>query len=105
MKILLVCAGGASTGLLLKKMEKYWAEQGEPLQIKATSVFSCVSKAKDYDIIMMGPQVAYQLKNIQKEVPNPVEVIPSLDYGMQNCANIWKLAQKMYEKTGEDIKG
>ena len=29
MKILLVCAGGMSTGLLMKKMEKYWADQGE----------------------------------------------------------------------------
>ena len=29
MKILLVCAGGMSTGLLMKKMEKYWEERGE----------------------------------------------------------------------------
>ena len=35
MKILLVCAGGMSTGLLMKKMEKYWEERGEDNSINA----------------------------------------------------------------------
>ena len=35
MKILLVCAGGMSTGILMKKMEAYWKEQGQELTIQA----------------------------------------------------------------------
>lgn len=31
MKILLVCAGGMSTSILMKKMETYWQEHGEEL--------------------------------------------------------------------------
>ena len=31
MKILLVCAGGMSTGLLMKKMEVYWQQNGKEL--------------------------------------------------------------------------
>lgn len=38
MKILLVCAGGMSTGLLMKKMEKYWEEKGEDNSINAVGL-------------------------------------------------------------------
>lgn len=38
MKILLVCAGGMSTSILMKKMEKYWKENGEALNIKAVGL-------------------------------------------------------------------
>ena len=34
MKILLVCAGGMSTSILMKKMESYWKQVGEELEIK-----------------------------------------------------------------------
>ena len=38
MKILLICAGGMSTGLLMKKMEKYWEEKGEDHSINAVGL-------------------------------------------------------------------
>ncbi|MGC4439777.1 PTS sugar transporter subunit IIB, partial [Streptococcus suis] len=38
MKILLVCAGGMSTSILMKKMEKYWNDQGQDLTIKAVGM-------------------------------------------------------------------
>ena len=40
MKILLVCAGGMSTSVLMKKMEKWCAENGEELTIKAVGASS-----------------------------------------------------------------
>ena len=33
-KVLLICAGGMSTGILMRKMEKYAEEQGISLKIK-----------------------------------------------------------------------
>lgn len=39
MKILLVCAGGMSTGLLMKKMEKYWEERGRRQQYQCRRTF------------------------------------------------------------------
>lgn len=35
MKVLLVCAGGMSTSILMKKMEKYAAEKGIEFEIAA----------------------------------------------------------------------
>ena len=63
MKILLVCAGGMSTGLLMKKMEKYWEERGEDNSINAVGLSEYMDVYKDYDIIMTGPQV--RLNRIQ----------------------------------------
>lgn len=96
MKILLVCAGGMSTGLLMKKMEVYWADQGQELTINAVGMGEYEDVYKNYDIILVGPQIGYRLAQIKADTNLPCEVIPSLDYAVANCPNIMKLAQKLY---------
>ena len=96
MKILLVCAGGMSTGLLMKKMEVYWADQGQELTINAVGMGEYEDVYKNYDIILVGPQIGYRLAQIKADTNLPCEVIPSLDYAIANCPNIMKLAQKLY---------
>ena len=96
MKILLVCAGGMSTSILMKKMEAYWAEQGEELEIKAVGLAEYGDVYKNYDIILVGPQVSYRLKGIASDTGLPCEAIPSFDYAVANCPNIMKLAKKLY---------
>lgn len=96
MKILLVCAGGMSTGLLMKKMEAYWAEQGEELKITAVGMSEYDEVYKDYDIVMVGPQISYRMKQIKEDTGLPCDTIPSFDYAVANCPNIMKLAKKLY---------
>ncbi|MFV0254662.1 MAG: PTS sugar transporter subunit IIB [Erysipelotrichaceae bacterium] len=98
MKILLVCAGGMSTSILMKKMEKYWAEQGEELNIEAVGLGAYMEVKDNYDIILMGPQVSYRLKDVGEETAMPIAAIESFDYAIANCENIMKLAKKLYEK-------
>lgn len=64
MKILLVCAGGMSTSILMKKMETYWQEHGEELQIEAVGLGAYQDVFQNYDIVMVGPQVSYRLDEI-----------------------------------------
>ena len=96
MKILLVCAGGMSTGLLMKKMEAYWAEQGEELKITAVGMSEYDEVYQEYDVIMVGPQISYRLAQIKADTNKPCEAIPSLDYAIANCPNIMALAKKLY---------
>lgn len=98
-KILLVCAGGMSTGLLMKKMETYWQQQGHTLKITACGVGEFMDYEKDYDVIMVGPQISYRLKDIKK-AGKPCDCIPSFDYAVANCPNIIKLANKLYKQLG-----
>ena len=96
MKILLVCAGGMSTGLLMNKMKSYWAQQGMELTIDAVGIDVCDIACTDYDIILVGPQVGYRLAQIKADTGKPCEIIPSFDYAVANCPNIMKLAQELY---------
>ena len=96
MKILLVCAGGMSTGLLMNKMKVYWDQQGKELTINAVGLGEYEDVYKDYDFIMGGPQVGYRLAQIKADTGLPCDIIPSFDYAIANCPNIMKLAEKLY---------
>ena len=50
---------------------------------------------KDYEMILVGPQVRFRLDEIKKTSGLPTAVIETVDYGMQNCPNIMKLAKKL----------
>ena len=90
MKIMLVCAGGMSTGILMKKMEK-WAEEKEiDLEVKAYGVQNYEEAYQDYDCILVGPQISYKLAEIKSKVNIPVDQIQSFDYAIGNVDNIMK---------------
>lgn len=94
MKVLLVCAGGMSTSILMKKLEKHAADKGIDFDIAAVGLTAYKDVAGDYDCILMGPQVGYQKDIVQESTGMPVEVIPPRDYGLGNCDNIFKLIDK-----------
>lgn len=97
MKILLVCAGGMSTSILMNKMKKYWASVDEPLDIKAVGLAEYNENDKDYDIILIGPQVSYRKKMIEEDTGKPCAAINSNDYALGNCENIFRQAKELYE--------
>ena len=98
MKVLLVCAAGMSTSILMKKLEKYADEQGIEFSISATGINNAASECEGADCILMGPQVSYHKANVEQAVGGiPVAVIPPADYGMGNCANIFKLIDSIVE--------
>ena len=95
MKILLVCAGGMSTSILMKKMEKYWASVSVPLEIEAVGIADYEDICPEYEMILVGPQVGYRLDEIKRNSGKPCSVINSTDYALGNCANIMSLAQSL----------
>ena len=94
-KIVLLCAAGMSTSALVRKMKDAAKAEGYECDISAHSV----SEAKNYqsaDMILLGPQVRYRLKEVQGELPNnKVEVIDMKDYGMMNGEKVLKSAIKL----------
>lgn len=98
MKILLACGAGLSTSILMKKIEKYCAEQGEELTIEAVPVNNVEGYQNDYDCVLIGPQVSYRLEELKSTLKIPVASIPSLDYAVGNADNVMKLAHKIVGK-------
>lgn len=92
MKILFVCAGGMSTGLIVQKMEKWAKEKNFELTVKATGIGGWENKWKDYDCILVGPQIRYAIPKIKEGVTIPVAQIEPKEYGMQDINKILSLA-------------
>lgn len=98
MKIMLVCAGGMSTGVLMRKMIRYWKEIGEPLEVFACGLADYREQDKPYDLVLVGPQVAYRLAQISEDVKVPCAAINSTDYALGDCEKIYQQACALYEK-------
>ena len=98
MKIVLCCTNGLSTSMLMKKMREYIESQGIDATVQATAVENVVSKSVKGDVILLGPQVRFEIDNVKKSVDGiPVDVVSMSDYGMMNGAKVVRQAMKMYE--------
>lgn len=82
-KIILFCAAGMSTSLLVNKMRKVSEEAGLEYDINAYPLSEAGTYGPEADIILLGPQVSYKLKETQAQFADkPVESINMQDYGM-----------------------
>jgi PTS system cellobiose-specific IIB component len=90
MKIMLICAGGMSTSILMKKMEKWGIEKDRPLDVKAYGLSDYEENWNGYDVVLLGPQISYKITEIQKNITIPVAQIQSFDYAVGNVENIMK---------------
>lgn len=83
MKIMLACAGGMSTGMLMKKMKEAAQAKGMEIDISACAVSELESHIEGCNVILLGPQVSYQKDQVAKAyAPVPVVVVDMMDYGM-----------------------
>lgn len=94
-KILLVCSGGMSTAVLMKKIEQYGEKNGLSIKIDAVGTASYEDKAADYDVILLGPQIAYRKAQIASTVSVPVAAIAPQDYAFGNVENILKAVDEI----------
>lgn len=84
-KIVLLCAQGMSTGMLMNRMRLAASAQGYECEIKAYPISRAKTICGDTDCILIGPQVRYELDDISKLFPNKlVFVIDNVDYGRLN---------------------
>lgn len=84
-KILLVCNAGMSTSMLVAKMKKAAEAKGVDVSIEAKSLSEAKAEISEVDIVLLGPQIRYELNNVKKIAGSvPVEAIDMRDYGMMN---------------------
>jgi len=95
MKLLLICAGGASTSILMKKMKKYADSKDMDFDVIAVGLSGYEDVYKDYDIIMLGPQVSYKKDIIKEATGKPVGIVAQLDYALGNAENIFKQMEQL----------
>ncbi len=99
-RILLACAGGMSTSLLMTKMEEEAKKRGVEVTVDAHSEKSVANRLGTFDVLLLGPQVRYVLKDMQKLLDGkaPIDVIDMRDYGTMNGAKVLDTALKIYDE-------
>ncbi|WP_422446774.1 PTS sugar transporter subunit IIB [Thermoanaerobacterium sp. DL9XJH110] len=98
MNILLVCAAGMSTSLLVSSMRKF----ADPdTKINAVAYSELEDAITDYDVVLVGPQLRYKLNEIKKIAVNynkPVDIIDPIAYGRIDGKKVLESAKSLYIK-------
>lgn len=101
--IMLVCAAGMSTSLLVNKMKKVAEEQSIEVEIFATSAteVDLATDERKVDALLLGPQVKYmknQIESVLKKKNIPLGVIDMQCYGMMDGEKVLKQAFDLIDK-------
>ena len=97
-RIVLLCNGGLSTGILVKKMKAAAEAQDFACEISAAPVSDAEAVGAEADLILLGPQVRYRYGEIVEKYGDkgiPIQVIDQTDYGMMNGEKVLKSAIKL----------
>ena len=100
MKILLACNAGASTSIVVQKMKEAAKELNEDHEIEAVDIASVRGEIGNFDVLLLGPQVAMHLKRFTEMLKGsvPVAVIKPMDYGRLRGAAILAYAKQLVEE-------
>lgn len=95
MKVLLICAAGMSTSLLTNNMRKN-AQPGD--EVEAVPVSDLEHNIDNYDVILLGPQIRFKLKDVEKLAAakgKKAGVIDMRAYGMMDGKAAMDQARKL----------
>lgn len=98
--IVLCCAAGMSTSMLVQRMKDVAQKKGVEVSVKAVPVAEFKENLDNADIILLGPQVKYEqakLQAIAEPLGKKVAVIDMMDYGMMKGDAVLEKALKLLE--------
>lgn len=96
--VVLFCAAGMSTSMLIKKMEDAAKAKGTEVKVSAYPEAQLAKYVPTADVVLIGPQIRYALKKITavcEQYNIPVEVISPQDYGLMNGAKVLEQAERL----------
>lgn len=108
-KILLACGAGCSSGLVAQSMRKYAKKKGVKCQIRAVGDAEIVTVISEYDILMLGPHLAYELPKIEDSIEKNgyntlVKMITKEQYSKLDGESVLKSALTYLEEKVENNK-
>lgn len=90
-KVLLCCTGGMTTGYFSEKMNKFCQLSKLPIQVDATAFYRLEENYKDYDLILIAPQLRYKVIDLRQKLKS--EIIDSIDpivFATYDCQGLMK---------------
>ena len=95
MRILLICAQGMSTSLLVNNMKAYASSSDV---IEAHPISQLKDIVNEFDVVLVGPQVSYKYAEVKKvcDVKNiPSALIDMKVYGRMDGKSAYDQAKKI----------
>ena len=97
-KVVLCCANGFTTTMLCKKIREE-EKQGLKMEVGAWPMTELDSAASDADVILLGPQVGFNLQKVKKAYPDkPVLLIDSRDLAFIDGAAVLEQIKSELDK-------
>lgn len=97
MRIMLACALGMSTSLVVSRMEEAAAAEGKDYKIWAVEQGEIEEELGNFDVLLLGPQVRHIMRKVSKIVGDqaPIGVIDAAAYGRCDGAAVLKQAEEL----------
>lgn len=98
--IMLICAAGMSSSLLVENMKEVAAERNLDITILAVSALEALGKldSRRIDVLLVGPQVRYMIPKFEPKAAEksiPIDSINESDYRTMNGANVLDRAMSL----------
>ena len=98
-KIVLFCANGFTTAMMAKKLKEAIDKQGLDYDSAAYPYSEIDDRGPEADIILLGPQVRYNLKHVKEKFPNtPSVVLDMATYAKMDGEKIFAQVREILEK-------
>lgn len=94
-KVILCCANGFTTMMLCKKIKEASSKEQLDFNVNACPISELSTFATDANIILLGPQVRFNLQKVKNEYPNiPVVLIDTQALAFTDGAAVLKQVKK-----------
>jgi len=97
-KVVLLCAAGMSTSLLVERIKTEAKNDNYEIDIEALPISQYMKVASVADIILLGPQIRFELAKVKAAANCPVEAIDMSAYGMMDGK---KVLQQIKQTLGD----
>jgi len=105
-KIVLCCAAGMSTSMLVQRMLSEAQTRGLEVYVRAVPVAEFEAIIDQADVVLLGPQVRYELArltDIAQPLGKTVAVIDMMDYGTMRGDKVLNKALELIGGTHEAV--
>ena len=102
MKIVICCSQAMSSSALVIKMRNYVKQNDLDIEVYARTIDQAVYADKDYDVLLLGPQIRNEKAKLQALLPDKkIAVVDMIAFGRFDAEAVIKQAKELFE---EDIR-
>ena len=98
-RIVLLCAGGMSTSVLVNQMKIEARKKKLELDIEAYPIESVPTAGENADCILLAPQISYRLDEVKAIINCPIDVIDMQLYGMMDGTQVLENTLSLLESS------